>query len=236
MFFVANWKMRGDMEQIQECITNFTTNQKPYLRQSHTIIICPPYPYIQPLVAAGLTVGAQDCSANPNGSYTGEVSANMLADIGCKYLIIGHSERRKNFNEQLDLISAKMEKAFEAGLKPIICAGELTQGLTPEAALDFITNELEQLQISRLKSTGLLAYEPVWAIGTGLIPTNKHISHIATGLHQYTKGSWPVLYGGSIDVHNISDLKYVAGISGFLIGGASLPAANLLELIRLCSV
>lgn len=238
----GNWKMNGSTAQNAALIDGILTGADA--ADSIELLICPPFPYLAHVAASlrgsGVSVGAQTLSEHEKGAYTGEISGSMLRDVGCDYVIVGHSERRALFDEGSDLVAVKFETALDCGLTPILCVGETLKereaGRT-EAVID------EQLDAVLARSgieafaDAVIAYEPVWAIGTGMTASpeqaqdvHRHIrekldaemSHIAAGVR--------ILYGGSVKGDNAAGLFSKPDIDGGLIGGASLKAADFMAI------
>ncbi|USO02626.1 MAG: triosephosphate isomerase [Alphaproteobacteria bacterium] len=197
MIYVANWKMNGDKGLCES-----------YKRHLMNVIVCPPYPLIHHFQNSALTVGAQNCSQYYKGSYTGEVSAEMLKDSGCSYVIVGHSERRAFETEAVVLEKAR--RVIEAGMTPIICSAEL-------------------MDIDLDPKSYMIAYEPVWAIGTGKTPKPSEIFLMVNAFKMRTECE-TVLYGGSVNSKNADSLRDAC--DGFLIGGASLDVMEMQNIIR----
>ena len=199
------------------------------------VAVLPPHAYLQQVLAlcanSDISVGAQDCSHMPEGAYTGEVAAPMLADIGCKWVVIGHSERRQYHRETSSLIAAKLTVAVAAGLKPVLCIGETLDERESGEAESVV---LEQLRgaIADAPSTSdlVIAYEPVWAIGTGRTATPDEAQEMHAFIRSQLKGlnaaddKIRVVYGGSVKADNAHALFACEDIDGALVGGASLQA------------
>ncbi|KGE02691.1 Triosephosphate isomerase [Pseudohaliea rubra DSM 19751] len=198
-------------------------------------LVCPPYAYLQQVAAlcagGALAVGAQDCSHMAEGAYTGEVSAPMLADLGCGWVILGHSERRQYHRETSPLIAAKLSAAARAGLAPIVCVGETLEQREGGEAEAVVAAQLEGALADEPRAPGLvIAYEPVWAIGTGLTASPGE----AQGMHAFIRDCLAdlvenaqavrLLYGGSVKADNAAALFACPDIDGALVGGASLDA------------
>jgi triosephosphate isomerase len=208
------------------------------LRRDHPdpaaeILICPPAPLIAPLAGLGVSLGGQDCHPEPHGAHTGDVSAGMLAEAGAVAVILGHSERRADHGESDALVRAKTEAAWKAGLLAVVCVGETEAERDAGRALDVVGAQLvgsipEGATTDRL----VVAYEPVWAIGTGRTPSLAEIGEmhgfmrrILADLHGAEIGDGVrLLYGGSVKPSNAAEIFSVADVDGALVGGASLKA------------
>lgn len=230
---VANWKMNGSLEFIK----TFLPSMKVYLTTTtNQIIICPPYPFLVPvgmsLEGTAARLGAQNCHSSPQGAFTGEVSAPMLSDIGCKAVIIGHSERRTQFTEDDALVNAKVSAVHAAGMVAIVCVGESMLIRESGQAINTVT---EQLRASLPSSTNskntMVAYEPIWAIGTGLTPTLEEIIEMHQILHETTQQQLPLLYGGSVTDKNVRDILSLPHVDGVLVGGASLKTESFQKIV-----
>jgi triosephosphate isomerase len=205
------------------------------------VAVCPPFtalaPVAEALAGSAIALGAQDCHEKASGAFTGSVSAPMLKDLGCRYVILGHSERRHGLGETDAMVSAKVSAAWSAGLIPILCLGETAAERDAGKTLDIVRR---QLAGSLPKGTGALviAYEPVWAIGTGRVPTEADIAAV----HQALRGELakargdsadiPILYGGSAKPDNAKAILAVAEVGGLLVGGASLDAKGFAAMAR----
>lgn len=192
------------------------------IKTNTTLILCPTYLNI-PLVNIDIPLGSQNVSTNDNGAYTGEISATQLKSFNVKYSIVGHSERREYQKETNEEIKEKINKLLENGITPILCIGE-----SKEERLNNTYKEVlkEELSILDTNSNVIIAYEPIWSIGTGIIPTNDQITEV----FEFIKGMFPnnkVLYGGSANVDNIDTLKTIDLIDGYLLGGLSLKPDKL---------
>jgi len=230
-FYVANWKMYISYKQISKLTTkNYADLATLSLSQKYRIIICPSFVSLHKTATSihnsQILLGAQDCSEHPAGAFTGQVSAQSLAEIGCSYCIIGHSEQRQYFNNKN--IEEKALRLLEQKITPILCVGKTdNQDLAPIITI-----------FDHFPEKGLIiAYEPIESIGTGKTPTNEHIEQIAEKIHAYIKQHKPnsrchILYGGSVSNENIKRLKKIAAIDGFLIGGASTHLDDFKEIIE----
>ena len=226
----GNWKMNGLRAQLGEAraVAAGLTDAR---RAACDVLICPPATLLAPMreaVGEALLLGGQDCHAEESGAHTGEVSAEMLADAGASYVILGHSERRADHHETDALVRAKAEAARRAGLTPIVCVGETREGREAGRAEAVVRGQLG----ASLPETGfVVAYEPVWAIGTGLTPTTEDIKAMHAAIRDAVGGGVPILYGGSMKPGNAAEILSVPEVGGGLIGGASLKAADLLAIV-----
>lgn len=237
---VGNWKMHGSRASVAALLDGLLAAMPA---KGAEVAVCPTYVHLAQAVAAcegsAVAVGAQDCSHVQSGAYTGEVSAEMLVDQGCRWVILGHSERRQYHSESDDLVSAKLAGAIEAGLKPIVCVGEtLEQRENGEAEVVVGTQVRGALDGLPTLAGLVVAYEPVWAIGTGLTASPEQ----AQAMHAYIRdcladiaevdaGATRVLYGGSVKAANAAELFAQADIDGALVGGAALDASEFLAIV-----
>lgn len=224
-YIVANFKMQGTDTYFgtlaQQLIASKTTA---------TVVLCPSYPYLASLAAHPIAVGAQDVSAFATGAYTGQVSASMLLSVGCTYVIIGHSERRKYCQESNSEIKQKLSQALASGLKPILCVGEVDADMTSTARQSLLAEQLQVLEGLALDNV-LIAYEPVWAIGTGKSADPKYAQMVHQEILALVKA--PVLYGGSVNATNAPAFLAQSAVSGLLVGGASLDATAFLSICQI---
>ena len=195
------------------------------------VLLCPPATLLAEVGAAiagtPVRLGAQDCGIEAAGAHTGDVSAEMLADQGCVTVIVGHSERRAEHGETDSLVSAKAAAAHRAGLSAIVCVGESAAERDAGQALAVVEAQVRaSLPQSVTPANTVLAYEPVWAIGTGRTPTPADIEAVHAHLRAAVTGDLRILYGGSVKADNASELMAVAGVDGALVGGASLDAES----------
>jgi triosephosphate isomerase len=238
-FVAGNWKMHGSRASAQALVDAIA--QVP---QACEVAVFPPFPYLPELIAraagSAVSFGAQDVSAHDKGAYTGEVAASMVKDIGATYTLVGHSERRQYHAESNELVAEKFAQAQAVGLTPVLCIGETLEqrdaGLTEEIVGAQLDAMLKRSGVAAL-AQALIAYEPVWAIGTGRTATPEQ----AQAVHAFIRGklarenatisgSVRVLYGGSVKPDNAAALFAQADIDGGLIGGASLVAADFLAI------
>jgi len=224
---VGNWKMHGNAALAKTLAVDVAGQAA---KSSAQVILCPPFTLIAQLnwliSGSNLALGGQDCSPQPEGAYTGDISAQMLKDAGCKYVIIGHSERRQYHHESNEKVRLKAEQAIKTGLIPILCIGENAEERKSGKAID---NVCQQLRQCLPKGDFLLAYEPVWAIGSGRTPTLDEIGQMHAAITAVTPA--PVLYGGSVNAGNAKDIMAVDGVAGVLVGGASLKAEEFCKII-----
>lgn len=238
---IANWKMNGSFQFLDEILKNFGVETQ--FGGTDQVVICPPYIYLPEmsnrLVKSPIQLGAQNLSDYSEGAYTGEISAEMLLDTGCNYVIVGHSERRALFNESNDLVARKAERAIKAGLTAVVCVGETLeqrqQGVTEQIIAEQLAPVLAILGLEANSDKLVIAYEPVWAIGTGETATPEQAQNVHAFIRaQLGQGlkDVPLLYGGSVKPGNAAELFAEKDIDGGLIGGASLVAEDFLSICR----
>lgn len=236
---IANWKMNGDAEFAVDYIDNLIEYIEPGINSE--IIICPPHTLIE-LVASlcsdQIKIGAQDCSksSDKTGAYTGEVSSFMLKKLGCSYVILGHSERRKFASETDEIIRQKLVAATKIHLTPIICIGETREELDNAKTYEVLEAQLKGALTDFSSPEIVIAYEPVWAIGTGRAISSKQLTEIVEFIQRLTQNlvekSPKIIYGGSVKAENIHEILSIPGISGLLVGGASLKIEDFIEIIN----
>ncbi len=238
----GNWKMNGLGASLAEA----ETLEKALKEQAAAcrVALCPPATLIdrmaQALKGGAVEIGGQDCHAETSGAYTGSVSAEMVRDAGARLVILGHSERRAGFGETDADVAAKVEAALAADLEPIICIGETLQQREAGQAVEVVSRQVAgSLPASLAGKAFAVAYEPVWAIGTGLTPTLEQIEEVhaavrAAMVAKLGEGgrAAPILYGGSVKPSNAKEILAVAEVGGALVGGASLKAEDFLGIIR----
>lgn len=224
-FVVANWKMNGDTFLVEKFTHSFVSKDKL------EIIVCPSYPLISFFKTSSLKVGAQDCHTDIAGAFTGSVSSNLLRKMGCSYVIIGHSERRAQHFESNSLINQKAIQALAQGLTPIVCVGETLQERQEGRVIQVIQNQLDMCLHNLDVSKVIIAYEPVWAIGTGLVASVDDIQQVCQLIKQ-NYGSAPILYGGSVSQKNAAEISAIPEISGALVGGASLMVEEFQHIVE----
>lgn len=236
-WLVANWKMHGTRARAGEYARQF--GEALAATPAVQGVFCPPSLYIDAAKAAlpgtsPLALGAQDCHKQGDGAFTGEISARMLADVGAGYVILGHSERRQHCNETCLDVVEKAQAALAAGLTPILCVGEreaeYEAGQT-QAVLGRQLEALRGLEVGRY----LIAYEPVWAIGTGRTPRVDEIAAAHAQVKSTLGSTVSVLYGGSVKPNNIREILAQPQVNGALIGGASLEIESMLAMLVLAA-
>jgi triosephosphate isomerase len=246
-FVAGNWKMNTDSHSSMELAKRIAEGSLDVAGHKVHVAVCPPFTYLQAVAKAvssySIAVGAQDVYYEEKGAFTGEISSLMLKDIGCIYALCGHSERRHVIGETDALISKKVCAAIQGGLLPILCVGELLQerkaGQTEQVVSRQLKSGLAGLSLEKIQAV-TIAYEPVWAIGTGLnatpqqaqevhyyirnLLTDMYDKHLAEAIH--------ILYGGSVKADNAAELMRQKDVDGLLVGGASLKADDFLAIIK----
>jgi triosephosphate isomerase (TIM) len=241
----GNWKMNGLKASMTEFELMLAGTAE--LAAKADLLVCPPATLAAAFAerargSTGLAIGAQDCHPDPAGAHTGDISAEMLADAGARAIIVGHSERRADHGEGNALVRQKAEAAWRAGLTAIVCIGETRQQRDLGQAVAVCRDQLQaSLPDGAREDNLVVAYEPVWAIGTGLTPTSKDIEQIhqliraVLTIRFSTEGAkMRILYGGSVKPSNAKELLAIANVNGALIGGASLKAADFLAIAADC--
>ncbi|RME15803.1 MAG: triose-phosphate isomerase [Bacteroidetes bacterium] len=243
----ANWKLNKTLEEGLQLVNFLLSKTNPY--DEVIKIICPTFPLLYPLskvldASKKFYLGAQNCSAYEKGAYTGEVSAEILRSVGCEYVIIGHSERRKIFGETEEILKQKLNTALKNGLKVIYCVGEELEQRKEGVHFNVVKAQLEnilQLEDNQLQSI-IIAYEPVWAIGTGVNATPRQAQEMHAFIREVisTKNIelasvMPILYGGSCNATNASQIFSQKDIDGGLIGSASLKGEEFIQIIYAAS-
>ena len=244
-FLVAgNWKMNGSSAANAELVAGIIDGVPA--GGGFTLLVCPPFPYLAAVAAqaegSAVKVGAQNVSEHDKGAYTGEVSPGMLRDAGCDYVIVGHSERRSLYGESSAQVAAKFVAAQAAGLTPILCVGETLEEReagTTEAVVDEQLDAVLEAAGVEAFGSAVIAYEPVWAIGTGMTATpeqaqdvHKHIRGRLAAQNESIAAGVQILYGGSMKGENAAGLLGQPDIDGGLIGGASLTPEQFLPICQ----
>lgn len=239
----GNWKMHGSLQQNAVLLDRIAANVEGLVCD---VVVCPPYPYLAQV--GGLvrdtvvTLGAQSVSEHDGGAFTGEVSAGMLAEFGCSHVLVGHSERRVLFAESDELVAAKFEAVQRVGMRPVLCVGESLEerraGVTDEVVARQVWAVVNRLGVQALANS-VLAYEPVWAIGTGVTASPDQAQAVHASIRARLADADPVvakglriLYGGSVKPQNAKELFGQADIDGGLIGGAALVADDFLAICQ----
>jgi len=233
-YLIANWKMNLPPEGIAAWTERIASANAGDV----TLIVAPPYPFLKDVT--GMRVSGQNCSDHASGAFTGEVSPAMLRDCGADSVILGHSERRNLFHETDALIARKLALAIDAGLTPVLCIGEDLGVRESGRVAQFLADQIRMTAVDALESARelVIAYEPVWAIGTGrnasgamVAETLVEIRHALSRFWPARHASAPILYGGSVTPDNVGDLVANGTIDGFLVGGASLDSTKFLAIL-----
>lgn len=237
----GNWKMNGMRASLSELAA-----MEGVAGETTDVLICPPATLVREAAstAKGVSIGGQDCHAEASGAHTGDLSAAMLADAGASHVILGHSERRADHGEDNDTVRAKCKAAWEAGLVAVVCVGETLDQREAQNTLDIIGGQLAGSIPDGATGLNLVvAYEPVWAIGTGKVPNTDQIGEV----HDFMRArlerrfgagvgrSVRLLYGGSVKASNAAEIFAVSNVDGALVGGASLKAADFVPIIEALS-
>ncbi|PIP19848.1 MAG: triose-phosphate isomerase [Candidatus Omnitrophica bacterium CG23_combo_of_CG06-09_8_20_14_all_41_10] len=241
----GNWKMHKTIKEGQELVV--VLRRELYQVENLDIVVCPPYTLLSYLADAletsNIAVGAQDVYWQDEGAFTGEISGKMLKDAGCSFVIIGHSERRQFFGETNESVNKKLKAALAIGLTPIVCVGEVLKereaGKTLDVLKDHIEGALSGISVEDALKI-VIAYEPVWAIGTGKTATpaqaqeaHKYIRALLLKLYNQEVASYlRIQYGGSVKPDNIAELMKQPDVDGALVGGASLEAVSFSEIVK----
>lgn len=238
----GNWKMNGtraSLDELSALAGMLTTGEAPRA----IVVVCPPATMLAAVArqgaTAGIQAGGQDCHASASGAHTGDIAAGMLADAGAQYVIVGHSERRADHAETDDQVRAKAEAAMGAGLKPIICVGETGAQRDSGQADSVVAGQLAgSVPDAAGQHEVIVAYEPVWAIGTGRTPTNDDIASMHGSIRRQLVNRFGdkgqvirILYGGSLKPQNAREILSVENVNGGLVGGASLLAKDFYTII-----
>ena len=240
----GNWKMHGSRAENASLVSGLLDLLQPGKRAE--ILLCPPFPYLMEtgrlLKDSGVALGAQSVCAESQGAFTGEVSAAMLKDVGCRYVLVGHSERRQLFGERDALVARKFVAAQGQSLVPVLCVGETLEEREADQTTSVVSRQLEAvLAVTGVQALAraVIAYEPVWAIGTGRTASPEQAQEVhamirakVTERDATIGGSVRILYGGSVKASNAQELFAMPDIDGGLVGGASLKAD---EFARICA-
>jgi triosephosphate isomerase len=245
---IANWKMQFTFNQARSFIEQHKDEmtQLAAMFPSTSIVLCPSFETLyytkQALLDTQIHIGAQDCSPYVSGAYTGQVSAQSLAQLGYSYCIIGHSERRRYCHESNQEIAHKLKQLLAAGIKPVVCIGESMEEYQAGKAITVLTDQLlpivEHLKTQQSIDSILIAYEPLWAVGTGNVASAEYLADIFDWITFQTaslKNKPSLLYGGSINGDNAESLAHLSKLDGFLVGGASLDFQKFKKIVSWCS-
>jgi triosephosphate isomerase len=239
----GNWKMNGLKAALGEVAKLSTGLGQRSATLGADVMLCPPATLVAAMVGAAsgspIAVGGQDCHAKASGAHTGDISADMLRDAGATAVIVGHSERRADHGESDAMVRAKAEAVYRSGLMAIFCVGETADQRKAGQTLAVVGSQLQgSLPDAATAATTVVAYEPVWAIGTGLTPTAADVAEVHAMMREAltkrfgTEGaSMRLLYGGSVKASNAKELMGIANVNGALVGGASLKADDFLGII-----
>ena len=240
----GNWKMNGLIASGSELQAIIAASEP--LAKTADLLICPPGTLVAAFASRArgsvVAIGGQDCHPNPSGAHTGDISAEMLRDAGAWFVIVGHSERRADHGESSELVDTKAQAAWRAGLAPIVCVGETEAQRKSGKTLDIVGAQLAGSVPDGATAANLVvAYEPVWAIGTGLTPTIADIEQVHGFIRDKLStrfkgegGGIRILYGGSVKPSNAAEILRAKDVNGALIGGASLKAADFLAIAAAC--
>ena len=238
----GNWKMNGSVAMLKE--PRLLAAMLKDVKLKADVMVCPPAVILRRvksvLKGTRIKVGGQDCHWNPLGAHTGDISAEMLKEAGCSAVIVGHSERRTNHGETDEIVASKARAAQRAGLVAIICIGETLEERKAGKTLDVVARQLKaSLPEGSTAANTVIAYEPVWAIGTGLTPTTAEVAEVHGLIRKELGqlmggegGQTRILYGGSVKASNAAELMGQPHVNGALVGGASLKAADFLGIIK----
>ncbi|MAC61271.1 MAG: triose-phosphate isomerase [SAR116 cluster bacterium] len=247
MIIAANWKMNCLKKDADTLINELIKSDNLFKKSK--VIIFPSYSLLthvySKIHSSNIKLGAQDCSLFDHGAFTGQVSVEMIIDAGCEYVILGHSERRVMCKETSEEVSKKLFKSFSLGLNTIICVGENLQDREDETYLSVLKNQIklslsnfDKFDFNSSNNKLIIAYEPIWAIGTGKVATEEKINEVHVFIknfikdHFKTKIDVPVIYGGSVNEDNSNDIFKIDNVDGVLVGGASLKPRTFLKIIK----
>jgi triosephosphate isomerase len=244
----GNWKMNKTLQEGLALTSEIVNMVKDEMKKDTTVILNPPFPLlpgVHNLIkdSTHIHLGAQNCSQHAAGAYTGEVSVSMIKSVGCEYVILGHSERREYFKESNELLTKKVDLVLENGLKPIFCCGEPLEIRQNGSFVEFVCKQITEsvFHLSKeLFSKLVIAYEPIWAIGTGVTATSQQAQdmhfkireHIASKFGKEFASEISILYGGSCNSKNAKELFANPDVDGGLIGGAALKSRDFMDIIN----
>jgi triosephosphate isomerase len=245
----GNWKMNMTLQDGLALVSEITNMVQDEVTGSAVeVVICPPFPFLASIgkqlpTGSQFHLGAQNCHQKESGAFTGEVSAKMLQSVGAEYVILGHSERRQYFREDDELLSQKLKAALAAGLKPIFCVGESLETREADETFDYISKQLKDglFHLSNEEfDQVVIAYEPIWAIGTGKTATSAQAQEVHAFIREQIARAYDaeaalnttILYGGSANAQNARELFSQPDVDGGLIGGAALKSRDFTEIIK----
>ena len=240
----GNWKMNGTKSEAVELATGLVDQCVAHGPLPCDLLVCPPAHLLVPVLdvvkGSNVVLGGQDCHAEPKGAHTGDVSAEMLVDAGCSFVIVGHSERRTNHEETNRMVCEKATAAHRAGLIPVVCVGETEAQRDTGEALQTVGRQIaDSLPDGVSGSNTVIAYEPVWAIGTGRTPTSQEIAVVHTAMRDQLverfgseSDGLRLLYGGSVNPGNAEEIMSIENVDGGLIGGASLKVETFWPIVQ----
>ena len=236
----GNWKMNGLNAALAE-ITAIGAGVAALGAKAPDVLICPPFTLISAAAKGSVAIGAQDCHVGTSGAHTGDISSVMLKDAGASSVIVGHSERRADHGEDDALVRAKAEAVLAAGLQAIVCVGETRAEREAGTAYEVVARQIAGSVPFATPGAIVIAYEPVWASGTGLTPTNDDIAAMHGAIRRELAKSdaaraavTPLLYGGSVKPGNAREILTLADVDGALVGGASLKAVDFMGIVGAC--
>ena len=237
----GNWKMFGN----KAMIADIKKIDQYCIEKTCEVAICPPFPLISAAheQTKNIKIGAQNCHININGAHTGEVSAEMLIEVGAQLILVGHSERRQDNYETNDIVQLKSEAVHRAGATAVVCIGETLEERTAEKTLSVLQEQmLKSLPKNITPINTVVAYEPVWAIGTGLVPDTDQIRSAHAFIRGFLASTYgaeahnvKILYGGSVKGSNAKEIFSISNVNGALVGGASLKSDDFIEIIKAAS-
>ncbi len=237
MYFIANWKMFGDLRTLNN-LDKVIKFSKSIKKNKLRLIYCPPTTLIRPLSKrfnkTKIEIGAQNCHHNYDfGAYTGQVNSRMLKSVGAKYVLIGHSENRQ-LGEKDKVLNLKIKSAKKAGLKVIFCIGETLREKRNKKTNQVLAKQIKNgLNLVKNRSDIIIAYEPVWSIGTGVIPKTEDLTKLIKFIKsKFGKKSPKILYGGSVNINSVDKLKIITDLDGFLVGAASQNPKKFIDIIK----
>lgn len=241
-YIIGNWKMYGNKASVAQLLNNIKSREK-IIQSDVAMVVCPSYVFLDQtqtlLNKTNLQWGGQNMAAEPQGPYTGEISGQMLYEFGCRYVLLGHSERRQFYGETDEQIARKFDLAIKSGLTPILCVGETLEQRQADQTQKVLQTQLEKIvrYDKQILKQSIIAYEPVWAIGTGISAQPEQAQEVHHFLREKIKfldldlaQELPILYGGSVKAENAEALFRMPDIDGGLIGGASLDAIEFLRI------